>query len=229
MGGRWRSCHSAPAPFVPTGQQGGYTVIRAGDTLVNAVSGETIIFVHTAAETGGDYTLIECLVEPGGGVPMAHVHPYQSETFEILEGELSMKTGRDTRVAQAGDVVTIEPGRVHKFWNAGDRIARSGAPSRRHSSSSGSSRRCSRAPPTASCRSEGCRTRSASRRSRTATSPTPVRRTFPHGCRRQGSRPWPRSAGWSATGRRTPRRFRLGHSSLQPRNGHRPRRQPRRQ
>jgi len=99
-------------------------VIRAGDTLVNAVSGETIIFVHTAAETGGDYTLIECLVEPGGGVPLAHVHPYQSETFEILEGELSMKTGRDTRVAQAGDVVMIEPGRVHKFWNAGDRIAR---------------------------------------------------------------------------------------------------------
>ena len=60
-------------------------MIRAGDTLVNPVSGETITFVETAAETGGDYTVIECAVRPGGGVPMAHVHPNQSETFEVLE------------------------------------------------------------------------------------------------------------------------------------------------
>jgi quercetin dioxygenase-like cupin family protein len=99
-------------------------VIRAGDTLVNPVSGETITFVETAAETGGDYTVIECAVRPGGGVPMAHVHPNQSETFEVLEGELSLKVGRDKLVAQAGDVVTVSPGTVHKFRNDTDRIVR---------------------------------------------------------------------------------------------------------
>ena len=99
-------------------------MIRAGDTLVNAASGETITVVETAAETGGDYTVIECAVRPGGGVPMAHVHPNQSETFEVLEGELSLKVGRDKLVAQAGDVVTVAPGKVHKFWNAGDSIVR---------------------------------------------------------------------------------------------------------
>ncbi len=99
-------------------------MIRAGDTLVNPVSGETITFVETAAETGGDYTVIECAVRPGGGVPMAHVHPNQSETFEVLEGELSLKVGRDKLVAQAGDVVTVSPGTVHKFRNDTDRIVR---------------------------------------------------------------------------------------------------------
>lgn len=99
-------------------------MIRAGDTLVNPASGETITFIETAAQTGGEYTLIECAVEPGGGVPMAHVHPYQSETFEVLEGELSMKAGRDTLVAMPGDVVTVVPGQVHRFWNDGDRVAR---------------------------------------------------------------------------------------------------------
>jgi quercetin dioxygenase-like cupin family protein len=99
-------------------------VIRAGDTLVNAASGETITFIETAADTGGDYTVVECAVRPGGGVPMAHVHPYQSETFEVLAGELSLKAGRDKIVAVAGDVVTVAPGKVHKFWNAGDSIVR---------------------------------------------------------------------------------------------------------
>jgi quercetin dioxygenase-like cupin family protein len=92
-------------------------VIKAGDTLVNEVTGETITFVETAAETGGEWTLIEVEVAPGGGVPMAHVHPYQSETFEVLSGELSMTCGRDTVVALAGDVVRVAPGQVHKFWN----------------------------------------------------------------------------------------------------------------
>jgi quercetin dioxygenase-like cupin family protein len=93
-------------------------VIRAGDTLANEITGETITFLTTAAETNGEYTLIEVEVAPGGGVPMAHVHPYQSETFEIVAGRLSLKAGRDRLEAEPGDVVTIAPGQVHKFWNA---------------------------------------------------------------------------------------------------------------
>jgi quercetin dioxygenase-like cupin family protein len=95
-------------------------VIKAGDTLVNEVTGEAITFVETSAETNGAYTLIEVVVAPGGGVPMAHVHPNQSETFEVIEGHLSMKAGRDKLVARPGDVVTVAPGQVHKFWNDRD-------------------------------------------------------------------------------------------------------------
>ena len=98
-------------------------MIRTGETLANEITGETITFLETAADTNGAYTLIEVAVAPGGGVPMAHVHPHQSETFEVLEGELSLKAGRDTLVAQPGDVVTVAPGKVHKFWNAGETVA----------------------------------------------------------------------------------------------------------
>jgi hypothetical protein len=59
-------------------------VIRTGETLVNPVSGETITFIETAADTNGEYTLIEVSLALGGGVPMAHTHPYQLETFEVL-------------------------------------------------------------------------------------------------------------------------------------------------
>ena len=92
-------------------------MIRTGDTLVNEITGETITFVETAADTGGEHTLIEVEVAPGGGVPMAHVHPNQSERFEVLEGELSLKAGRESIVARPGDVVAVAPGQVHRFRN----------------------------------------------------------------------------------------------------------------
>jgi quercetin dioxygenase-like cupin family protein len=92
-------------------------VIRTGETLVNEVTGEVITFLETAADTGGAYTRIEVEVAPGGGVPMAHVHPQQTETFEVVAGQLSMRSGDDTVVAGPGDVVRVLPGRVHRFWN----------------------------------------------------------------------------------------------------------------
>src|SRR5213595_53451 len=70
-------------PLIPSSKPEVTAVIRAGDTLANEITGETITFLETAADTNGEYTLIEVTVAPGGGVPMAHVHPLQSETFEV--------------------------------------------------------------------------------------------------------------------------------------------------
>jgi quercetin dioxygenase-like cupin family protein len=99
-------------------------MIRSGDTLTNPVTGEIIRFVETAADTGGEYVLVEVVVQPDGFVAAAHVHPYQTETFEILEGEVTFKAGKETIVAKAGDTVRVDPGTPHKFWNAGETDAR---------------------------------------------------------------------------------------------------------
>jgi len=98
--------------------------IRSGDALVNAVTGETIYFRRTSAETGGELVEIEVTVEAGGGVAAAHVHPFQSERFEILEGTLEFRRGRRKVTATAGEVVTVEAGTVHSFRNVGDTPAR---------------------------------------------------------------------------------------------------------
>jgi quercetin dioxygenase-like cupin family protein len=99
-------------------------MIHSGDTLANPVTGEVIRFVETAADTGGEYVLIEVVVRPDGFVAAAHVHPYQTETFEILEGEVTFKAGSETIVARAGDTVRVDPGTPHKFWNDGETDAR---------------------------------------------------------------------------------------------------------
>ena len=99
-------------------------MIRSGDTLHNPVTGEVIRFVKAAADTGGEYVLVEVVVEPNGAVAAAHLHPYQTEIFEILEGEVTFRAGKETIVAKAGDTVRVDSGTPHKFWNAGETDAR---------------------------------------------------------------------------------------------------------
>ena len=95
-------------------------MLRSGDTLHNPVTGERLVFHETAAETNGLYTIADCYVAPHGAVAAPHVHPYQTEVFEVLYGRIGVKLGRKTVQAGAGEVVVIEPGVAHKFWNAGD-------------------------------------------------------------------------------------------------------------
>jgi mannose-6-phosphate isomerase-like protein (cupin superfamily) len=95
-------------------------VIHAGDTIENPVTGERIVFNKTSAETGGEAVEIEVYVRPGGIVAAAHVHPHQTERFEVVSGRIGMKLGRRKLEAGPNDIVVVEPGTPHKFWNAGD-------------------------------------------------------------------------------------------------------------
>jgi hypothetical protein len=61
-------------------------MIRAGDSLVNPVTGEQLVFERTARDTNGEYTRFETIVAPGGKVASAHVHPYQTELFTVNAG-----------------------------------------------------------------------------------------------------------------------------------------------
>jgi quercetin dioxygenase-like cupin family protein len=99
-------------------------MIRNGDTLENPVTGEILIFRRTSGETGGDAIQIETVVRPGGFVAAAHVHPYQTERFEVVSGEVGFRVGDRGLVARPGEVVTVPPGTPHRFWNAGQCEAR---------------------------------------------------------------------------------------------------------
>lgn len=98
-------------------------MIRTGDVVTNPVTGEALRFVKTAADTGGEAVVVEVTVEPDGFVAAAHIHPHQSERFEIVSGRVGFRLGRKKLEAGPGDVIVVEPGTAHKFWNAGDEPA----------------------------------------------------------------------------------------------------------
>ena len=95
-------------------------MFHAGDQIENPVTGERLVFHETSAETNGECVVFEMIVQPGGFVAAAHVHPFQTERFEVLAGTLGVRRGKEQVELRAGDVVVVEPGTAHKFWNAGD-------------------------------------------------------------------------------------------------------------
>jgi mannose-6-phosphate isomerase-like protein (cupin superfamily) len=95
-------------------------MIRTGSTIYNQVTGERITFLATSGDTDGEAVVIECIVQQDGAVAAAHVHPSQTERFAVASGTLGMKVGGKKLTLRAGDVVTVETGTAHKFWNAGD-------------------------------------------------------------------------------------------------------------
>src|SRR5918995_2712365 len=95
-------------------------MIRQGDTIENPITGERVTFLKTSAETDGELVVIDAAVAPGGFVAAEHLHPYQSERFEIFSGEVEFKLGKEIVTARPGDVVMVEPGTSHQFRNLGN-------------------------------------------------------------------------------------------------------------
>jgi quercetin dioxygenase-like cupin family protein len=99
-------------------------MITPGQTLENPVTGERFTFTHTAATTNGELLAFDFALRPGGAVPIPHVHPIQTERFEVVSGTMRFRVGWRTRIVGPGEVVEVEPGVMHSFANAGDDEAR---------------------------------------------------------------------------------------------------------
>ena len=98
--------------------------IQPGQTVENPVTGERFTFTHTAASTDGELLAFDFALRPGGSVPIPHVHPVQTERFEVTAGTMRFRVGLRTVIAEPGDVVEVEPGVMHSFANDGEDEAR---------------------------------------------------------------------------------------------------------
>ncbi len=85
----------------------------------NPHTGERIILLATAEETGGELTRMEIRVKPGPAdwVGPDHFHPLQEERFEVLAGTPIFRIQGEERPAAPGDVVTVPVGISHIFRN----------------------------------------------------------------------------------------------------------------
>lgn len=99
-------------------------MIRTGDSIANPVTGETVTFRRTSADSDGEVVIAEVTLARNAFVASTHVHPKQTETFRILEGAVGFRLGSRRWTATADETVVIEAGTPHAFWNAGAQPAR---------------------------------------------------------------------------------------------------------
>ena len=78
----------------------------------------------TILESTLEVLRMEARWEPGGGPPIAHLHPGQDEEFEVLEGTLRVVLDGAERNLAQGDRLTIPRATGHAMWNAGEEPAR---------------------------------------------------------------------------------------------------------
>ena len=94
-------------------------MLRRGDALVNAVTGERIVILATAHETGGERFEADRFIPPDASPYPEHIHPRQESVITVVRGVCGLKLDGEVRAALPGERFVVPAGQRHKFWNAG--------------------------------------------------------------------------------------------------------------
>lgn len=93
------------------------------EVIKNFATGDEIEFIQTEEKTSGRITEFIMTLAPKSSWAKSprHFHPYQTETFKVLSGELNLTVGNNSFVLTPKDEkVVVEKFELHSFWNAND-------------------------------------------------------------------------------------------------------------
>ncbi len=98
------------------------TIAGLPRTVTNPVTGESVTFLVTGEETGGEYARVRCDVPAGAQGPPLHYHTTYAESFEVVEGRLDVGVGskKSHVVLEQGETAFAPVGVLHRFWNESD-------------------------------------------------------------------------------------------------------------
>jgi mannose-6-phosphate isomerase-like protein (cupin superfamily) len=107
-----------------TSQTEGPGVVGPGEGHQLTARGSVMAFKAVAAQTGGDFSLMERTLPPGGRRPPAHRHVNCSEAFFVLDGQISFTLDGQDLTGGPGDFLLVPRGAAHTFSNASPEPAR---------------------------------------------------------------------------------------------------------
>ena len=82
---------------------------------IESPGGMKLRLIRTAAETDGELLEMEAAYSGDGRMPPMHLHPSQSEHFEVLEGSMSVVIGGEERVYSRGESFEVPAGTPHQM------------------------------------------------------------------------------------------------------------------
>ena len=99
-------------------------IVSPGAGHILTARGSVMAFKAVAAQTGGDFSLMERTLPPGGRQPPAHRHVNCSEAFFVLGGQIAFSLDGTGLTGGPGDFLLVPRGAAHTFGNAGTDEAR---------------------------------------------------------------------------------------------------------
>lgn len=93
-------------------------MLRAGDILDLGPFETRLIIKKTAVETDGQSFEMEMAVGPQNPGPPLHTHPYATEVYEVLDGEIELNMDGVWQTYSAGEKAVIAGGVPHTYRNA---------------------------------------------------------------------------------------------------------------
>jgi quercetin dioxygenase-like cupin family protein len=94
-----------------------------GKTIENSKTGQTIRFIKTGAETKGELLVMQVFYQPFSIEPPLHYHPFQTEVFEVMAGEMNVTINGVSRIILAGEQFEIPANTAHAMWNGSAQAA----------------------------------------------------------------------------------------------------------
>ena len=89
----------------------------------NPVQQDAATLLESAEETGGERSVFEIELSPGGR-NMPHRHLTYAEHFHVLEGTLTIELENETLRLEPGETAVAEAGALHNFHNETDEQVR---------------------------------------------------------------------------------------------------------
>jgi mannose-6-phosphate isomerase-like protein (cupin superfamily) len=86
--------------------------------------GSVMFFKALAEQDGGDFSLMERTLPPGGRRPPPHRHTNCSEAYFVLDGLVAVSVAGEELTAGPEGFVLVPRGTAHTFGNGGEREAR---------------------------------------------------------------------------------------------------------
>lgn len=83
--------------------------------MIEGPGGFELHLVRTGAETGGEVLEMEAIYGGSDTLPPEHLHPQQTERFEVLEGSIRAIIGGTEHRYEAGDEFQVPPGTPHRM------------------------------------------------------------------------------------------------------------------
>ncbi len=90
------------------------------ESITNLATGDHIEFLETDEETNGQRSKFIMTLAPKSSWARSprHFHPYQTETFKVLAGELNLRVGNQHLILKPNqEKVVVEKFVLHSFWN----------------------------------------------------------------------------------------------------------------